>query len=68
MAKKKRTSRKPKGRKRIYGFSWTRNGVRQAIYENDFDNRADFMKERASFKKHGIRIKDYETRTPYRRG
>lgn len=66
MAKRK-LSRKPKGRKRIYGFSWKTNGVRQAIYESDFDNRADFMKERASFKRHGIRIKDFETTKPYRK-
>jgi len=66
MAKRK-TSRKPKGRLRIYGFSWKSNGVGQALYENDFDNRHDFMQERANFKRHNIRIKDYKTRKPYRR-
>ncbi len=57
------------GRERIYGFSWkTANGQRQALYEQDFDSRADFMKERHSFKRHHIRIKDYHTRKPYGEG
>ena len=59
----KRRPKKQKGRERIYGFSWkTQNGNYQALYENDFDNRRQFMNERASFKRHGIAIKDHKTR------
>lgn len=62
MAKRK-SSRKPKGRLRIYGFSWkTQNGQYQALYENDFDTRKQFLNERASFKRNKIRIIDHKTR------
>lgn len=59
MAKKKAKT----GRERIYGFSWKVNGTRQAIYEQDCESRQAFMRERASFKRHHIRIKDYKTRS-----
>jgi ATP:corrinoid adenosyltransferase len=59
---------KPKTRERIYGFSWKTNGTRQAIYEQDCESRQAFMKERASFKRHHIRIKDYKTKAPYGQG
>ena len=69
MAVKKIRRKTNIGRERIYGFSWmTPSGYRQAIYEQDCDSRADFMKERASFKRHHIRIKDYRTRKPYGQG
>lgn len=66
MSKLKTKKRKTKiGRERIFGFSWKVNGTRQAIYEQDCESRQAFMKERASFKRHHIRIKDYKTRKPY---
>lgn len=66
MADKKK-KQKPKGRERIYGFQWkTKSGYHQAIYENDCDSREGFLKERRSFLKNGIKIKDLKTRKPYR--
>lgn len=67
MARQK-VKRKSKGRQRIYGFSWTHAGQTQALYENDFNTRKDFLRERESFRKNGIKIKDYKTISPYRRG
>lgn len=65
MSKSKTKKRKTKiGREYIYGFSWKVNGVRQAIYEQDCESRQAFMRERASFKRHHIRIKDHKTRKP----
>lgn len=65
MAKRKAAIKRKKGRERICGFSWkTSNGNYQALYENDFDSRKQFINERASFKRNGIRIKDCKTRKP----
>ena len=64
MAKKVKKVKAKTGRERIYGFSWKTNGQRQAIYENDCESRKAFMNERASFKRHHIRIKDFKTRKP----
>lgn len=67
MAKKKKG--KVKGRQRIYGFEFkTPSGYKQAIYEQDCDTRKDFLRERASFKKAGVKIKDFKTRRPYGQG
>lgn len=56
--------RKRKGtRKKVIGFSWkTQSGFRQALYENDFDSRQQFLKERRSFKRNKVRIKDIKKR------
>ena len=52
-----------RSRKKIIGFSWkTRSGFRQALYENDFNSRQQFLNERRSFKRHGIRIRDMKKR------
>ena len=57
---KRKTKR---SRKKIVGFSWkTRSGFRQALYERDFDSRKQFLNERRSFKRHGIRIRDMKKR------
>ena len=67
MASKK--NKKTKGRLRIYGFEFkTPSGYKQAIYEQDCDTRNDFLKERKTFKKAGIKIKDFKTRRPYGEG
>ena len=48
---------KRNSRKRIVEFSWkTPSGYRQSLNENDFYTRNDFLKERRSFKKNGIKI------------
>ena len=56
---------KQKNRKRIVGFSWTHNGITQAINEEDFFDRESFLKERRQFKRAGIKIRDKKTRKPY---
>lgn len=52
-----------RSRKKIIGFSWkTQSGFRQALYENDFNSRQQFLKERRSFKRNKVRIKDIKKR------
>lgn len=58
-------SKKQKSRLRINGFSWTHNGITQAINEEDFFDRESFLKERRQFKRAGIKIRDKKTRKPY---
>lgn len=61
----KKAVAKPKAKKRISEFQWKRNGVTQSLNENDFFDRKSFLKERASFKRAGIKVKDKYTLKPY---
>lgn len=63
--RKKKVAKKPKARKRISEFEWKRNGVTQSLNEEDFFDRESFLKERASFKRAGIKVKDKYTTKPY---
>ena len=52
--------------KRICEFEFTNsNGQKQSLNENDFFNRKDFLKERKSFLKANIKIKDHYTTKPF---
>lgn len=64
MAFKRR--KRSKGRRRIVGFDFkTESGITQGLNEEDFFSRKDFLRERRSFKRHGIRIKDRYSRKRY---
>ena len=52
-------------KKRIYEFTFTRDGITQSLNENDFFTREEFLKERQAFKKAGVKIKDAYTKTPF---
>ena len=53
-------------RERIYGFSFLNcNGQKQTFFENDFNTRKEFLKERARFKRRGVSIHDMKTTKPY---